>query len=343
MNKMSSSHQNDGAQANANIPISVSLNPGVGLRQSTHQQPAGATTFILNPSPSTTTAAAHQQSTMIHSGNFGYQQQQQQPPINSMIGAPIMNTQQPQFHSNQSQPMVMVKTEILANQNNTGSFTTMPPVTTAALLQQTNTFTAKSSVATPNGQQKIDNEAIDKNNKSIQNNESKSPVPPPPPPVVALDKQRLKELVEQVDPNEQLEEEVEDVLLSLADDFIESLVSQACMLAKHRKSNHLDVKDVQLALDMNWNMWIPGFGVDGVVGVYSGGAGSSSSSNVGQQQQQQISAAGSGTPHISGSNSVGSGNSAVAGMAMNRGPKKCLITEAHKQRLALIKKVMKKF
>ncbi|XP_027197121.2 uncharacterized protein LOC113791530 [Dermatophagoides pteronyssinus] len=337
---MSSSQQNDGAQSNATIPISLSLNPG--LRQSTHQQPGGATTFILNPSPGTTAASAHQQGTMIHGGNFGHQQpQQQQQQINPMIGAPIMNTQQQQFLPNQSQPMVMVKTEILSNQNNASSFSNMPPVTTTALLQQTNTFTNKSSTATTNGQQKMDNEAIDQNNKDIQNNESKSPIPPPP--IVALDKQRLKELVEQVDPNEQLEEEVEDVLLSLADDFIESLVSQACMLAKHRKSNHLDVKDVQLALDMNWNMWIPGFGVDGVVGVYSGGVGSGSSSNIGQQQQQN-SAAGSGTSHISDSGSLASGsNAGGTGMTMNRGPKKCLITEAHKQRLALIKKVMKKF
>ncbi|OTF71660.1 Transcription initiation factor TFIID subunit 12-like protein [Euroglyphus maynei] len=245
-----------------------------------------------------------------------------------------MNTQQPQFLPTQSQPMVMVKTEILSNQNNVGSFTNMSPVTTAAHIQQTNTFTNNSSIATTNGQQKIDNEAIDKSNKDIQNNESKSPVPPPP--IVALDKQRLKELVELVDPNEQLEEEVEDVLLSLADDFIESLVSQACMLAKHRKSNHLDVKDVQLALDMNWNMWIPGFGVDGVVGVYSGGAGSGSSTNVGQQQQHS----GSGSQQQFSDNNPSGSN---AGMAMNRGPKKCLITEAHKQRLALIKKVMKKF
>ncbi|OTF81893.1 hypothetical protein BLA29_012652, partial [Euroglyphus maynei] len=58
------SQQNDGVQNNANIPISVSLNPGIGLRQSTHQQPGG-TTFILNPSSGITAAAAasvaHQQ------------------------------------------------------------------------------------------------------------------------------------------------------------------------------------------------------------------------------------------------------------------------------------------
>lgn len=133
------------------------------------------------------------------------------------------------------------------------------------------------------------------------------------PPVIPLDKQRLQELVQEVDPNEHLEEEVEDVLLSLADDFIDSLVTSSCMIAKHRKSNTLEVKDVQLALEKNWNMWIPGFGVDGVVGVYSGTTG------------------------------TGQGTGAAANAAANSKPKKCFTTEAHKQRLALIKKAIKKF
>ena len=63
-----------------------------------------------------------------------------------------------------------------------------------------------------------------------------------------LTKQRLHELVKEVDPNEQLDEEVEELLLQLADDFIESTVSTACQLAKHRKAATVDVKDVQLYL-----------------------------------------------------------------------------------------------
>ena len=69
---------------------------------------------------------------------------------------------------------------------------------------------------------------------------------------------RLNELVKEVDPSEQLDEEVEDVLLQIADDFIEQTVSQACNLAKHRKANTIDVRDVQLVLERSWNMWIPG-------------------------------------------------------------------------------------
>uniref|UniRef100_H2RUH7 Transcription initiation factor TFIID subunit 12 n=1 Tax=Takifugu rubripes TaxID=31033 RepID=H2RUH7_TAKRU len=53
-----------------------------------------------------------------------------------------------------------------------------------------------------------------------------------------------------------------DMLLQIADDFIESVVTAACQLARHRKSNTLEVKDVQLHLERQWNMWIPGFGSD---------------------------------------------------------------------------------
>ncbi|XP_037081147.1 LOW QUALITY PROTEIN: transcription initiation factor TFIID subunit 12-like [Pollicipes pollicipes] len=77
-----------------------------------------------------------------------------------------------------------------------------------------------------------------------------------------LTKQRLHELVKEVDPNEQLDEEVEELLLQLADDFIESTVSTACQLAKHRRAATVDVKDVQLYLERKWNMWIPGFGTE---------------------------------------------------------------------------------
>ncbi|XP_076292161.1 TATA-box binding protein associated factor 12 [Lasioglossum baleicum] len=105
-----------------------------------------------------------------------------------------------------------------------------------------------------------------------------------------LTKTRLQDLVKEVDPTEQLDEEVEEMLLQLADDFVETTVNAACLLAKHRHANTVEVKDVQLHLERNWNMWIPGFGTDEV-----------------------------------------------------RPYKRATVTEAHKQRLALIRKSIKKY
>merc|ERR1711974_349524 len=75
-----------------------------------------------------------------------------------------------------------------------------------------------------------------------------------------LDKKRLQELVKEVDPHEQLDEDVEELLLQIADDFIEQTVVASCALAKHRKSPNVDVRDVQMVLEKNFNMWIPGVG-----------------------------------------------------------------------------------
>ncbi|XP_031567628.1 transcription initiation factor TFIID subunit 12-like isoform X2 [Actinia tenebrosa] len=114
--------------------------------------------------------------------------------------------------------------------------------------------------------------------------ETSSPQPQQP-----LTKRRIQELLHEIDPQEQMDDDVEDLLLQIADDFIENVVNASCQIAKHRKSNTLEVKDVQLHLERCWNMWIPGFGADEL-----------------------------------------------------RPYKKAATTEAHKQRLALIRKSLKK-
>lgn len=94
----------------------------------------------------------------------------------------------------------------------------------------------------------------------------------------------------EIDPSEQLDEDVEDLLLQIADDFVENTINAACMFARHRNTARVEVKDVQLYLERNWNMWIPGFGTDEL-----------------------------------------------------RPYKRATVTEAHKQRLALIRKAIKKY
>lgn len=73
-------------------------------------------------------------------------------------------------------------------------------------------------------------------------------------------KKRLQDLVNEVDPEEQLDEDVEEILLDIADEFIENVVSSACAIAKHRNSTTLEVEDVKLYLERKYKIWIPGFG-----------------------------------------------------------------------------------
>ncbi|XP_047990502.1 transcription initiation factor TFIID subunit 12 [Cydia strobilella] len=105
-----------------------------------------------------------------------------------------------------------------------------------------------------------------------------------------LSRPRLQELVREVDPTVQLDEEVEEMLLQLADDFIDTSLNAACALAKHRHAPTVELRDVQLHLERQWNMWIPGFGNDEL-----------------------------------------------------RPYKRAAVTEAHKQRMALIRKTIKKY
>ncbi|XP_020268522.1 transcription initiation factor TFIID subunit 12-like [Asparagus officinalis] len=77
-----------------------------------------------------------------------------------------------------------------------------------------------------------------------------------------ISRKRIRELVTQVDRSEKLRPEIEDDLLEIADDFIESIVTAACHLAKHRKSTTLEAKDILVHVERHWNMSLPGFSGD---------------------------------------------------------------------------------
>ncbi len=82
-----------------------------------------------------------------------------------------------------------------------------------------------------------------------------------------MSKRKLRELVKTVGVDEgdgetTIDGDVEELLLDLADDFITNVTNFACKLAKHRKSDNLDVRDIQMHLERNWNIRIPGFAND---------------------------------------------------------------------------------
>ncbi|XP_010480364.1 PREDICTED: transcription initiation factor TFIID subunit 12 [Camelina sativa] len=77
-----------------------------------------------------------------------------------------------------------------------------------------------------------------------------------------LGKRSIHELLQQIDPSEKLDPEVEDILADIAEDFVESITTFSCSLAKHRKSDTLEAKDILLHVERNWNIRPPGFSSD---------------------------------------------------------------------------------
>ncbi|KAJ5198331.1 uncharacterized protein N7498_007448 [Penicillium cinerascens] len=80
-----------------------------------------------------------------------------------------------------------------------------------------------------------------------------------------LSKKMLDILVRQVTgggEGEMLTPDAEEFILQMADDFIDDVITQACRLAKLRPSSSLEIRDIQLVLERNYNMRISGFSTD---------------------------------------------------------------------------------
>lgn len=87
-----------------------------------------------------------------------------------------------------------------------------------------------------------------------------------------LTKRKLTELVNTMgaddgDGKTTIDGDVEELLLDLADEFVSLVTSFACRLAKHRKTDAVDVRDVQLHLERNWNIRVPGHAMDDIRAV----------------------------------------------------------------------------
>ena len=82
-----------------------------------------------------------------------------------------------------------------------------------------------------------------------------------------LSKRKLQDLIKSIDPDERLEPDVEELLMEVADEFIDSVLQQSCKIARHRKGQMLEVRDVQLHLERNWNIRIPGYSSEEVRSV----------------------------------------------------------------------------
>ena len=51
-------------------------------------------------------------------------------------------------------------------------------------------------------------------------------------------------------------------LLDVADEFVDNVIAAACKLAKLRQSATLELRDIQLILERNYNIRVPGYASD---------------------------------------------------------------------------------
>lgn len=95
---------------------------------------------------------------------------------------------------------------------------------------------------------------------------------------------KLKELVAATDKHLVLDEDAVQVVQDAADDFVDSVAAFACELARHRAGTMLEAKDVQLAIEKNWNLRLAGLDGGTELKVIK----KTTTTNVHRQRQNQV-------------------------------------------------------
>ncbi|XP_050381291.1 transcription initiation factor TFIID subunit 12 isoform X2 [Argentina anserina] len=240
-------------------PSSPSTSQGVPL----HNQPWLSGSQGKPPIPSSPYRQQMVPTSMLQRSHLPQQQQQQQhlplPTTSPQQQQGPMPTASPQQHM----PSVQHQQPSSSHQglDHFGQQTPPPRIPQASPRQQQNTraqvpVNQKSSplaVAQPNTVQSAQQNRI----TSAETEEPCNRI---------LSKRTIHELVNQIDPSERLDPDVEDILMDIADEFVESITTFSCSLAKHRKSTTLEAKDILLHLEKNWNITLPGFGGDEIKG-----------------------------------------------------------------------------
>ena len=68
----------------------------------------------------------------------------------------------------------------------------------------------------------------------------------------------LTDLLREVDPDCTLDPDAEQLLLHIAEDFLDELSASACAVAQHRRSDTLEAKDIAFSLKKYWGTEVAG-------------------------------------------------------------------------------------